>query len=256
MQTRRNTCILFLFAAINFQVAAQESDRRYWSVEVLEVKASKSDAFEELMKEVAVNLAQQKYPYSYFVCKSTENKYFTIKEAVKLAESENMAAATKTAWDNMDSKLTKKYSKYVRSTESLIIKDLLERSFIPEDPRMNWDDVVFARWEIHTVSQDQVKAYLDQMTRFQEFKTNAEHDDPAFVLAGVSGFEAPTYMTLQYGQNESDRNDQDSRLWDVIGEEGKKAFEELSSHIQEKKFIPFWILRELSYRAAKEPENL
>lgn len=256
MQTLRTISLLFLIAITSFYATSQDTDRRYWSVEVLEVKPSKSEAFEEVMKEIATDLARQNYPYSYFVCKSTENKYFTIKEAIKLADSENMAAATKSAWENMDKKLTKKHAKYVKNVESLIIKDLLERSFIPENPRMRWDDVVFARWEIHTVSQDKVKDYLDQMTHLQELKVNADHDDPAFVLTGVSGFDAPTFMTLQYGKDEADRKTQDQRLWEVIGEEGQRATEKVLSTIEEKRFIPFWILRDISYRTIDEEENL
>ena len=71
------------------------------------------------------------------------------------------------AWEGMDKRLPKKYDKYVQHTESLIIKDLLEHSFIPEDPRLKWDDVSFARWEIHIVSPGQVDDYLEQMTVFQ-----------------------------------------------------------------------------------------
>ena len=89
MQMLRIISLIFLFAVVGFQSEAQESSRRYWSVEILQVKPSKAEAFEGLMKEIAADLASQNFAYSYFMCKSTENKYFIIKEVLDLSNTQD-----------------------------------------------------------------------------------------------------------------------------------------------------------------------
>ena len=76
MQTLRTISLLFFIAITSFHATSQDTDRRYWSVEVLEVKPSKSEAFEEVMKEIQ--------PEAFAVVKETarrltENKVLKVR---------------------------------------------------------------------------------------------------------------------------------------------------------------------------------
>ena len=228
-------------------IQAQQVESRFWYVEEIEIKPKRIDDFKLALKEMAVSLEDQNYPYAYLVCESTKNKFFKFTNISHLNEVDNLNRITKSACKNMAHKTTRHYDHCIKTSNTFIIKDLPEYNYIPENPRIAWDDVKFATWEIHRVKSDQVEAYLDNLRNFQAIKRKYNYNDPSYIFKGAQGFELTTFIFLSYGKDEADRTQQDAYLWKVTGNEGKILFENFFPHIEDKQFIKFWPLKELSY---------
>ena len=237
-------------------LCAQQTESRFWLVEEIEIKPKKINDFELSLKELAVAFGNQNYPYSYLICKDTDDKYYKYTNFPGIHELDQLKAITKNTWDRMDHKVSRQYNKCVSSSRFFVIKDLPEFNYIPENPRLNWEDVTYAIWEIHMVESKHIEAYLNKLKNFQELKSSYDYNDPSFIFQGVEGFELPTYIFLSYGADKDDRIDQDAYLWKVTGNEGHALFEKLFPLIKNQQFISFWLLKELSYEAAIVEENL
>ena len=247
MKTLRLLSFVIVYILPFSIIQAQQAESRFWYVEEIEIKPKRIDDFILALKEMAVSLEDQNYPYAYLVCESTKNRFFKFTNISHLDDVDNLIRITKSACKNMAHKTIRHYEHCIQTSKTFIIKDLPKFNYIPDNPRLAWDDVKFATWEIHTVKSDQSEAYLDNLSKFQAIKRNYNYNDPSFIFEGVQGFELTTFIFLSYGKDDADRTQQDSYLWKITGNEGKVLFENFFPHMEDQQFIKFWPLKELSY---------
>lgn len=233
-----------------------QPESRFWIVEEIKVKDKKAKEFELELKEIAVSLNIQKYPYSYILCKSTDNTYFKFTKLSSLNEIDHLNTLTKNAYERIDHKTSRHYKRCIQTTKTFVIKDIPEFNHIPENPRIEWKDVKFSIWEIHMLKKDQRNAYLNNLKKFQAIKKKYNHNDPSFVFEVIKGNESSTIALLSYGRDQKDRQFENSRLWQVVGDEGKFLFESLFPFIQDQEFLDFWILDDLSYEPEVDEFNM
>ena len=252
----RTLFTIALICSMPFCASSQSTENRYWHIQKLAVTPDKTQEFETLMIEVAAHFESVDYAYTYFLCRSTDNLYFTVKELSHVSEVNEMLSTTKAIWGELDKQSRKNYKKWVEEQETYIIMDLEEFSFIPEQPRLSWNDVLYARWELHTVPKQNESAYLQKVKDLQILKNTVWCDDPAFVFKGYDGFESPTLLTLTYGKDQGDREQQDRLLQDKVGSKGQSLMKEINQEVESNKIVHFWILWDQSYRAPVHVDNL
>ena len=248
--------VLILIAIILVPSIAftQQTEGRYWYVDKIEIKPKKVPSFEKQLNELSLACVGINYPRTYSVCKSIDNIYYVFHEISGISEIDKIKATLEQMVEDMG--LSKARKRCVLSTQTFVIRDLLDLNYIPITPRLLWEHVGYTTWELHTVKQNQVADYKEDLHEFQSIKDCIHYDDPSFVFEIVEGADDPTFILMSYGRDQEDREDEDSRLWQVIGNEGKEHFERLFLHMTDQKFLNLWKLSEASYIAATVEESL
>lgn len=246
---------IFIFLLI-YNIYAQQEESRYWTVEEIEIKEKRSRDFESSLKEIKLSLEFQQYPYNYLVCKSTQNRYYIFTPLADPSDIDPMKAEKANAWELLENKLLRSYKKCIATTREFVIKDLPEYNYLPEHPRLVWDDVKFAVWELHTIKAGMDETYLQNLKKFQALKEHSKYNDPSFIFQSVEGFDQSTMILMSYGLDKTDWANHSSKLWESIGDQGSALFESLFLMIQNQEFIDFNVLREISYNVIPPEDNL
>lgn len=248
--------VLVLFAIVlhSLNSLAQQIESRYWYVEKIEVKQKKTTDFENHLSRLATAFVEESFPHTYNVCKNKDNIYYIFHEISGISEIDEIKAIKKQAIENI--RLTRAYNKCIESTNTFVIRDLPELNYIPIEPRLLWEEVGFTSWELHTVEQDHLDTYKDKLHDFQSVKDYFHYNDPSFVFEIIEAPDTPTIALMSYARNQIDRKNEDSRIWQVLGPEGRILFENLNPYILDRKYIEFWKLNEVSYIAQAAEESL
>ena len=254
MKSKQIVLTLFAISLIPSVSFTQQIKGRYWYVDEIEVKQKKVLHFEQQLMELSIASSATNFPHSYSVCKSIDNTYFVFHEISGTSEITELVAAKERMIEDLG--FSRSHKKCMQSRRTFVIRDIPSLNYIPVEPRLLWEDVGFTAWEVHTVKQDQIEAYKENLLEFQSVKGYMRYDDPSFVFEIVQGAEAPTFVLMSYGRDQEDRQREDSRLWQVIGNEGKQHFEHLYPYMTNQTFLQLWKLDEASYRVQIVEETL
>jgi hypothetical protein len=245
----QKTKALFLFVLVMFMTSAvfsQSSEKRLWMATKITVKSEQVSSFENSLKEIIKLFKENDYPYEFSFFQSTGFDYYYFMKMNSLEDWTTIISASNAIWEKLDRTIYVEYVKCIESYKRFTVSDMPEYNYTPDNPRLNMEDINYALWDVHYVKSGQVEKYMEQVKKWVQMAKDNNFGDPVLMLEGGIGTEMPVYFGVLYGKDDIDMKQENRKLWQAYGEEGKKMYQEFMITLRDREMIEFWFRRDLS----------
>ncbi len=239
----------FLIVLVIFMASvafSQSSEKRLWMTTKITVKSEHVANFEKSLLEIVKLLKENSFPYEFSVFQSNGFDYYYFMQMKSLEDWDKIIAASSAVWEKIDRSIYDEYVKCIDSYNRFTISDMPEYNYFPENPRLSMEDINYAIWDVHYVKSGQVEKYMEQVKKWVQMAKDNNFGDPVLMLEGGIGTEMPVYFGVLYGKDDIDMKQENRKLWQAYGEEGKKMYQEFITTLRDREMIEFWFRRDLS----------
>ena len=240
---------LFLFTLVMFMasvVFSQSNEKRLWMATNITVKSEQIATFENSLKEIIRLFKENDYPYEFSFFQSTGFDYYYFIKMQSLEEWDKIIAASNTIWEKIDRSIFDEYVKCIESYNRFTVLDMPEYNYSPENPRLNMEDINYAIWDVHYVKAGKEENYFENVKKWMDMARVHNFGDPVLMLEGGIGSEMPVYFAVLYGKDDIDMKQENRKLWEAYGEEGKKMYQDFIATLRDREMVEFWFRRDLS----------
>ena len=248
MKTLKITSLTLAVLCLAYIAIAQQSERKYWLTIEVEIKSDQVSNFETSVKELASLSGDNNHPRSWVTAQSTGFKYYFFQEIENISDYEMLVQQWNQNWSKIDQDFMINYYQNIKSSRNFIIRDMPARNYVPEEPRLEWDEMKYAIWDVHYVKFGKNSEYRQILAEFNELCTKHNFDDPIIMIRGEIGTRGNMYAGVLYGKNAIDLREQNQKMWASFGEEGKAAYQKVLPLLEDRKSIEFWMRDDLSYK--------
>ena len=245
----QKTKALFLFVLVMFLTSAvysQSVEKRLWMATKITVKSEQISSFENSLKEIINLFKENEYPYEFSFFQSTGFDYYYFMKMNSLEDWDKIIAASNAIWGKIDRSIYEEYVKCIESYKRFTVSDMPEHNYSPETPRLNMDDINYAIWDVHYVKPGLEEKYFESVKKWMDLARENNFGDPVLILEGGIGSDMPVYFGVLYGKDDIDMKQENRKLWEAYGEEGKKMYQNFMPILRDREMIEFWFRRDLS----------
>ena len=245
----QKTKALFLFVLVMFMtsvVFSQSAEKRLWIGTKITIKSEQVGNFENSLKEIVRLFKENDYPYEFSFFQSTGFDYYYFMRMNSLEDWDKIISASNAIWEKLDRSLYDEYIKCIASYKRFTVSDMPEYNYSPDNPRLNMEEFNYAVWDVHYLKPGMEEKYFENVKKWMDMAKEQSFDDPVVMLEGGIGSEMPVYYGVLYGKDDIDMKQQNRKLWEAWGEEGKKMYQSFTSTLRDREMIEFWFRRDLS----------
>ncbi len=246
MQKTKALLLLVLVMFMTNIVFSQSVEKRLWMATKITVKSEQVAEFENSLKEIIRLYKENDYPYEFSFFQSTGFDYYYFMKMNTLEDWDKIISASKAVWEKLDPTIYDDYVKCIVSYKRFTVSDMPEYNYSPENPRLNMDDINYAMWDVHYIKAGQEEKYFENVKNWMDMAKEHSFGDPVLMLEGGIGSEMPVYYGVLYGKDDIDMKQENRKLWEAWGEEGKTMYQSFMSTLRDREMIEFWFRRDLS----------
>lgn len=247
-------CFLAGLGSLALSARAEENPQLLTIFEFI-VKPPKDEAFYNAAKTEAALLAKYKHPYSMYAYYVGEFRYMFVTPLKNYGDMENLYQA----WEDLAKKAGDEWKNlekaYEGTTESLGQSTWYERpglSYEPANPRLKPEERKFILDDIFYVDMDKGEEFRGVLKDFIALCKSKNVSERIRFYACDIGPEMPVYVAVGSGKDRVDFWDNNKKMWDMLGEEGKALVAKTYTLIRKEKTQERWYLPELSYIVTEE----
>ena len=238
MKTLKNTMLTLIMLALTIGLAQAQDDDRYQTFLVHEdqVKPSMTDEYEKISREfVALCKQHDIKDVSWLAASTSDGRYWTV------SKIDNMADLDKRPLDALRDKIGKeafgeifkKFDKCYDTHGSYTIVLDKELSYMPDGLSLTQEGQNYRRWHYLRITPDNRSNLAEKLKTLKELHTkkgSKVHYRIYYSGFGTMGEFAMAAVSAKDGVHYEKRSAENREL---LGEEGKKAFDDLLSVVDE-----------------------
>jgi hypothetical protein len=246
MQKTKALLLLVLVMFLTSVAFSQTTEKRLWMATKIIVKSEQIGNFENSLKEIIRLFKENDYPYEFSFFRSTGFDYYYFMKMNSLEDWDKIISASNAIWEKLDRAIYDDYVKCIASYKRFTVSDMPEYNYSPENPRLNMEDINYAIWDVHYIKPGMEEKYFESVKKWVEIAREHSFGDPVVMLEGGIGSQMPVYFGVLYGKDDIDMKQENRKLWEAWGEEGKKMYQGFITTLRDRDMIEFWFRRDLS----------
>ena len=233
--------LVLLFAPSAF---AQEEENQLVYAFKHTVKPEKIDEYKELMKKFIIACKKYNYPFRISAWQSSLPDFYYFYPVKDYNAAKEVSSE---AWEivpKLESDYAKKLFETIESWEGFFLRGIDSLSYKPET---SVEGLVYAEWWINHYKTWTGSKYRNTFKRTVEMQKKANFEYPIRRFQSDIGMNGPAIITIFWGKNRADLNNQVEKIWENLGEEVQEMINDFSSTTRKFEKIQFRHLKELSY---------
>ncbi|MCK4992016.1 MAG: hypothetical protein KAS29_16065 [Bacteroidales bacterium] len=228
--------------------AAQDKKEYHWLVTEEVVKPDMVEQYVEVSQELLKLCKEENFPYHFEVW---SRDYFTFSLWYPLEEL-NDIIKIEDAWDGIVEKFGEenflRFQECITSQFSKVMITRLDLSYIPENLRLNDEEVKYCKWQELYIKKGSEKKMEELLTKANSVLKEKGYEDPSMVGEAMIGYEQPLYFSWSFGKDKIDFLEQERKIWELAGEEWKSINEELVLYLLRIDESDLWYHKDLSHK--------
>ncbi len=241
--------IFLCLSALTIIVHSQEMEDQLYFIRMITVKPSKVMDYFEGTKELMAQIKEHKYPYPINVYRCNDFTFVFSVPLENLADLERLGNSMDELMANIAPGPGQKIQKLLDGTtecrEDGLIVLRTDLSYIPENPRLNSDEVNFYNWTFTYILPGKSNELEETAKKYKALYQTKNIPDGFVLYQVIMGKEQPLYILVQSAKNPADYFSIDHS--EALGEEATAMQGKLWSLIRKIEYKQAWIARDLSY---------
>ncbi len=145
-----------------------------------------------------------------------------------------------------------KYLSTIEYSRTYFIRHKPDISYTPEKSRLTVNEAVYVIWDILYIIPGKEKEAFSLMHQFSGLIKNINFEDPIRVFAGDLGFEGSALIGVLQGESPEDFYTQNAKMFDQLGEEGEKIYNQMMKLLRKREQKELWYLKDISYEPVEK----
>ena len=251
MKTKLLLIVVCLFVyASSMATWGQETEPekgQLWYCFEVTVNPSMNNQFYSLETEGRTFFEENNFAHAYYVWTDNNFHYFFFYPVESYEDINKIHEATGAIMQKWGEEKINKWRETVDYHRDYFIRFQPDISYMPEAPRLKEGEGDFAIWDISYISpgkENEINALAKEFAALLKAK---KYDDDFQFYTGGLGFGGSIFIGVLKGKDPSDFWAQNKKMWELIGEEGRKIFQSWMLLVNKREFKQFWYLKDLSY---------
>ncbi len=242
------TCAQFSFAQ------AKEQKPQLWFVEEHAVKPSAINELEAVLKECIEAYKKYDWPYPMTIYSSEDFHYYLFYPVENYIDVEKFFKL----WGELVSKwgedkfqaLMKRFGNSAEYYKQFFVRSVPELSFIPKKPRLKPEEKNIFVWDMIYLIPGREKEFEALGKKMIALMKSKNYNDEMYMSTGDIGTDMPVYVGGLFGKDFADLYVQNKKMWELMGDEGGKMFDQMLSYTRKRESKQGWYRPDLSYTPA------
>jgi hypothetical protein len=253
----RGKILVFLVASLVVSLFAlttlaqvEEQKEQLFVIDEWVVKPPMANEFEAVVKESIAIYAEHKFPYPFYTFWTSDFHYHVMWPYEKYGDLDNWYEAIEELskkvgepWQALSKRVAVTYE-YIHSS---VYYHMPELSYIPENPRLKHEEANFFFFDIYYVQPGKTKEFKEIIKKFVALSKSKNITEGWDAYDGDIGTDMPVYAFVMRAKDETDFYIHNTKMWEILGEEGEKLWEESVALIRKRGDKQAWLLPDFSY---------
>lgn len=239
-----------LFASGIF-AEAEETKSELVMVREFTVRPALRAQYAEAMKTIVAKCKEHNFPRSWYMWYDGDFHYYFMMPVKDYGDVdsyyEDFYAFVDKWGKEAYQEMADKAWAAVDSFYEYFIWTMPEYSYIPEEPRLKEEEIVFAIWDMYYLIPGKEKEFMDTVKDMFPLLKSKNVGDGVYWNSGAIGTKRPLYIAVLFGKDAADFWTQNNKIWEAIGEEGVKIYRKAMQFVKKNEFRQFYYVKSLSY---------
>ncbi len=246
-------CSLFLTASAGL---AQENTQ-LWLVDEHVVKPAHAVEYRELVEDFVEMCKENNDPFSFYAWSTTDYHYYYFYRVNDYEQYTDIQSVIQNERLPLfgEEKLNRFFD-IVSSTNWYYYRTHLDNSYIPENPRMKNAEMNYVLWDISYVKAKNQAKIKEIASKFSALMKSKNYDDTMHILTGDIGVDSQVMIGSMGGKDRADFREQNSKMWELIGDEGTALYNEWIQYVEKRETKEFTRRPGMSYTAEPMAKNI
>ncbi|MCP4727668.1 MAG: tetratricopeptide repeat protein [bacterium] len=247
--------ILVVFVLSLFSLPAIAQDDQLWWCREIKVKPGKAAQWRELFTQYIELCEKHNFPFTWHTHHDGDFNYFLFMAVDDHQQINEIMSALADVGAEFGAERNAEWATTYDYGKDYYLKALGDLTYNPEKPRLNSDENNYHIWDILYIKPDMMEKAMELNKEWLDMLKSKNYGDNITVCSGDVGWETPVLIGVLPGKNKADYLEQNRKMWDLLGDEGTRIFNEYLPCIRKRESEEFFYVKSLSYTPITEREE-